>query len=40
MYDLDLNPMTMVLKLDEDSMLTYCHSKKEINKSFGLKAVV
>ena len=33
--DLDFDPMTLVLKLDLDIMVTYLHTINEVNKSNG-----
>ena len=37
--DLDYDPMTLVLKLDLDMMVTYLHSKNEVKRLFSSKVI-
>ena len=36
-YDLDLDPMTLILKLDLDMVKMYLHTKNEVSMSSGSK---
>ena len=36
--DLDLDPVTLILKLDLDTVFTYLHAKNEARRSKGSKA--
>ena len=38
--DLDLDPLTLLLKLDTDMVVTYIDAKTEVNRSNGLKVTV
>ena len=37
--DPDLDPMTLVLKLDQDMAVTYLHANNEVNMSKGSKVM-
>ena len=38
-YNLELDPMTLVPKLDLDMVVTYQHTKYEVNRSICLKGI-
>ena len=38
-FDLDLDPMTLILKLDLDIKMTYLHTKNEVPRSRHSKAI-
>ena len=39
-FDLELGPMTLILKLDLDMLVTYLHAKNEVNRSSGAKVII
>ena len=39
-FDLDIGPMTLVLKLDLDMVVTYLHAKNEVNRSSGSNVII